>query len=149
MVTVVMNEDIRKKEVKTLGFLTTRQAITVGLSLLYSVPIAIYLPIEDMVAKVFIGGLLAIPVASCGWIKMDGQPLEVLIIRLIIKHFIVPSKRKTKSSAYTRHRKAIYKDREKERMSKLTPAQRKEYKKKKAKGMHITYSKKKNMHIYR
>ena len=148
MVKVEINEDIRKKEVKAVGPLTMRQVITVGVSMTYAVPIAVHIP-ADFFWKFMAGILLAMPVAACGWIQIDGQHLEILAVRFVYSYLLTPPKRKVTKMAYSPYRNDLKREKEKERLKKLTPAKRKKYLKLKKKGRNVLYSKKADSRMYR
>lgn len=92
MIEVPMTNDIRKYKPKLIGPLTLRQLICTILGLSYSVPIALSLN-AGWDTKVLVLLILAAPVVACGWVNMDGLPLEVLAVRLIYFYFLAPPKR--------------------------------------------------------
>lgn len=149
MIEVEMVDDIRKTETKFLGTLTFRQLICVVLAASYSIPIAILVPLS-IELKFIIGVFLALPVAICGWIKLNNEPFEIVVIRYIYKHFLTPSKRKVKCiNPYKESLKVVRKEAEKERVKKMTGKQRAAYEKRQKKGKTVTYSKKKSAKMYK
>lgn len=148
MIEVEMVDDIRKTETKSVGALTTRQVICVLLAGSYSVPTAFYIPL-DITFKIVIGVLLALPVAMCGWIKLNNEPFEIVMIRYIYKHFVTPRKRKAKQeNPYKEALKKVRRKEESEKIKSMSPAKRKDYLKKKKSGKTVVYSKKKSYKIY-
>lgn len=149
MIEVEMVDDIRKTEPKAVGSLTTRQVICIILAGTYSIPIAVHIPF-DITLKIVTGILLALPVVMCGWIKLNNEPFEIVMIRYIYKHFLTPQKRKIKQeNVYKETLKKIRRKEESDRIKKLSPAKRKDYLKKKKSGNTVVYSKKKSYKIYR
>ena len=149
MIEVEMVDDIRKTEPKAVGSLTTRQVICIILAGTYSIPIAVHIPF-DITLKIVTGILLALPVVTCGWIKLNNEPFEIVMIRYIYKHFLTPRKRKIKQeNVYKETLKKIRRKEESDRIKKLSPAKRKDYLKKKKSGNTVVYSKKKSYTIYR
>lgn len=142
-----MNEDIRKKDVKAVGMFTFRQAFFIGVSLIICIPIGIWLPL-DFFFKFLIPGILAIPIILCGWKKVDGQPIEIIAIRWIYKHYLTCSKRTKQDLAYTNARRKLEKSRKNEQLKKLSPQQRKQYERRQKKGNAVIYSKNENIKIY-
>ena len=103
MIEVEMSDDIRKYDTNFIGSFSKRQCISLGLGCLLAIPIALALPLS-MDNKVFIGFAIALPIILCGWIKMDGMPFEVFIIRYIYRMILTPRKRKYKSkNAYRKY----------------------------------------------
>ena len=149
MIEVEMVDDIRKTEPKAVGSLTTRQVICIILAGTYSIPIAVHIPF-DITLKIVTGILLALHVVMCGWIKLNNEPFEIVMIRYIYKHFLTPQKRKIKQeNVYKETLKKIRRKEESDRIKKLSPAKRKDYLKKKKSGNTVVYSKKKSYKIYR
>ena len=153
MIVVKMNLDIRKQETKLIANLTTRQVVALAIGALYAVPIAYYIPVEDIFYKIVIGLVSASPAIACGWIHKDGQYFEVLAIRYIVKKYLTPQYRKKTSSMYTKERRAIDKEnereREKEYLKSLSEKERKAYLKDKKKGIEVKYSRKKEDRLFR
>ena len=96
--------DIRKYEVRVAGPFTKRQLIYLLISILYALPIAINLPIM-WVNKITAGCFIAMPGFVCGYVKIDGTPLEIFVLRLIYKFFLTPAKRKYKRKLLKPRRK--------------------------------------------
>lgn len=149
MIEVEMVDDIRKTEPKTLGPLTTRQFICIILAGSYSIPLAIHLPF-DIALKIVFGVMTALPVALCGWVKLNNEPFEIVMIRYIYKHFLTPSKRKVKQeNPYKEALKKVRKKEETAMIKKMPPKKRKAYLQKKKKGKTVVYSKRKAYKMYR
>lgn len=149
MIEVEMNDDIRKTKAKVFGKFDLRQLICIILAASYSIPIAIYLPF-DITLKIVLGVLLAVPVVMCGWIRLNKEPFEIVLIRYIYKHFLTPSWRKVKrNNSYKTSLKKIRKKEEKKRIKTMSPKQRKAYQEKQKKGKTVTYSNKAAYKIYR
>lgn len=148
MIEVEMVDDIRKKDPPIIGPFTARQVICVAIAGTYSVPIAVNLPL-DITYKIIIGLLIALPVAICGWIKINNEPFEIVMVRYIYKHILTKRKRRVKQpNPYYEALKTVRKKDEQARIKKMSPRKRKAYLKKKKKKK-ITYSRKKAYRIYR
>lgn len=149
MIEVEMVDDIRKTETKTLGPFTTRQLISVVLASSYSIPIALHIPF-DISLKIVFGILLALPVAMCGWVKLNKEPFEIVLIRYVYKHFLTPCRRKVKQkNAYMESLKKVRKKEESAMIKKMSPKKRKAYMKQKKNGKTVVYSQKKVYKIYK
>lgn len=149
MIEVEMIDDIRKTETKAVGSFTTRQVICIILAGTYSIPIAVHVPF-DITLKIVTGILLALPVVMCGWIKLNNEPFEIVMIRYIYKHFLTPCKRRAKQeNVYKETLKKIRRKEETDKIKNMSPAKRKAYLKKKKSGNTVVYSKKKSYKIYR
>lgn len=149
MIEVEMVDDIRKTEPKTLGPLTTRQLICIILAGLYSIPLAWHLPL-DISLKIVFGVMSALPVVLCGWVKVNNEPFEIVMIRYIYKHFLTPCKRKVKQeNPYKEALKKVRRKEEAAMVKKMPPNKRKAYLQKKKKGKTVVYSKKKAYKMYR
>lgn len=145
MIEVEMVDDIRKYEPKLIGPFTKRQIICACISAVYSVPIAFFLPVTTG-DKITYGILMAIPVILCGWIKMDGAPLEVIMMRMIYTYFLTPPKRKYESTCeMKRIRNELLKKEENKKVSQMTKKERKKYEKEKM----VTYSTKPEFKAYK
>ena len=97
MVEVEMSEDIRKFENKLVGGLTKRQLISVAIGVGLGAPLGIFVP-GDITIKVLLVALVALPALLCGWVKLDGMPLEILAVRAVYSNILCPRKRKLKTS---------------------------------------------------
>ena len=131
MVEVEMTEDIRKFENKVVGGLTKRQIISVLIGGGIGVPLGVFIP-GDMTVKILVAALVALPILLCGWVKLDGMPLEILAIRTIYSYVLCPAKRKYKTTnpwrvLLTKYEKSV----EKQKLSKMSPQKRKVYLKRK------------------
>ena len=71
------SKDIREYKINNIGPFNNRQIVCIGLSLIYSVPLAAMMPFSTE-NKVLFGLIIAFPVAACGFIKLDGCYFEVL-----------------------------------------------------------------------
>lgn len=151
MIEVQMTDDIRKFEPKTIGPFTTRQVICFLIAAVISIPIAFLtdLAIDNKIILVLV---LGIPIAACGYVKMDGAYFEVLSIRLIYFWFLTPKKRIYKrNNRYKEYIKALEKKEKDAKFAKLTESQKKAYRKyeqNKKKKKDIKYSNKKELKIY-
>lgn len=149
MIEVEMSDDIRKYETKTLGPFTTKQLVCIVISLIYSIPIALLTPVS-IINKFLIGAALAIPCILCGYIKVNGTPLEVMIFRFAYLSFLTPSKRKfIVQNPYRKHIENMKKAEEKEAFDKLTKKEKKKVLKEQKKNANVTYSKQEQYKIYR
>ena len=148
MIIVQMNEDIRKKEVKSVGRFTFRQIICLAVGFAYAVPIAIAIP-ADIAIKLLIGVALIAPAGACGWVKSQGQHFETLALRFIYKKFLTPRLRRKKDLAYVRPKKMLKKEKELEKLRRMTPPQREAYKKARKKGITVAYGKRPVDHMFR
>lgn len=149
MIEVEMNDDVRKTKAKVFGKFDLRQIICIIIAASYSIPIAIKLPM-DYTLKIVFGVLIAVPVILCGWIRLNKEPFEIVIIRYIYKHFLTPSWRKVKrNNSYKTALNRVRKKEEKLKVKAMSPAKRKSYLAKQKKGKTVTYSKKASYKIYR
>ena len=138
---VEASKDIREYKVSNIGPFDTRQVVCIGLSLLYSIPIAKMLPVSTD-NKVIIGLLLALPVAACGFVKLDGCYFEVLVLRLLYLYILTPLRRKTViENTYKKEIREMRLKEEEIKLSSMKKSQRKRYLKQKKKPV-ITYSRK-------
>ena len=148
MVEVEMSDDIRKFENKVVGGLTKRQLISVAIGVGLGAPLGIFVP-GGITVKVLLVAFVALPALLCGWVKMDGMPLEILAIRAVYSNILCPRKRKLKSvnpwrKALTKYEKNL----ENHKLSKMSPQKRAAYLKRK-KNRAVTYSMKKQYKVYR
>ena len=131
MISVPITMDVRKYEVKFLGPFNKKQTICLGITgLLGLIPFAVK-PLHIYV-KLGILTVLLILGFFAGTIKIAEMPFEVLIIRLLLLNVLGKPKRALKTTnEYSKLRTDIKKMQEKERINKMTPAQKKKYKKEK------------------
>ena len=94
MIQVTMNKDIRDYEPKLFGIVTARQAIILAVGLMYSVPIAVFVPAKDITARIVIGAICIAPAILIGWIKVYGMRLDQFIWEIIKTLILTPKKRK-------------------------------------------------------
>lgn len=94
MIQVTMNKDIRDYEPKLFGIVTARQAIILAVGLMYSVPIAVFVPAKDITARIVIGAICIAPAILIGWIKVYGMRLDQFIWEMIKTLILTPKKRK-------------------------------------------------------
>ncbi len=94
MIQVTMNKDIRDYEPKLFGIVTARQAIILAVGLMYSVPIAVFVPAKDITARIVIGAICITPAILIGWIKVYGMRLDQFIWEMIKTLILTPKKRK-------------------------------------------------------
>lgn len=135
MIEVKMTDDIRKRDTKAVGPFSFRQIVCIIIGASYAVPIAVAIP-ADITVKILIGLVLASPAALCGFIRLNREPFEIVLIRWVYKHLLTPCKRKTKSGdPYFRELKRI--------------RTRKEMKSNGKKKKEVTYSGKKSLKVYR
>lgn len=126
---VEASKDIREYSISNIGPFDTRQVVCIGISLIYSVPIAILLPTTTD-NKILIGLILALPVAACGFVKLDGCYFETLILRLIYLYILTPAKRKTIiENPYKKELKKMDDEAEKKMLSQMSGRNRKKYEK--------------------
>lgn len=95
MIEIEMNDDIREYEPAAVFVFSARQICCIGISLSYSIPIALlclHVGI-DIVNSIFIAALFAVPVAACGFVKVYGAPLEQILIQVIRDNILSPRKR--------------------------------------------------------
>ena len=90
-----MIKDIRKYEPKVMGPFTKRQMIYLVIGLAYSLPVGMLLP-TTFDNKVIVTLALIAPMFLCGYLKMDGTPLEVIAIRWVYRTILTPAARKYK-----------------------------------------------------
>lgn len=148
MIEVEMSEDIRKYEPKAVGPFTLRQLICFGIAAIIAIPIAILLPLR-WDNKLLVACIIVVPIALCGYIKMDGMPFEVLVLRLVYMYILTPGKRKYKrENTYRTAMKRMQKQEEQRKMAKMTPAQQKAYLRRKNRKKSIVYSKKRQFKVY-
>jgi len=149
MIQVEMIDDIRKTETKAIGPLTLRQAICIIIAGSYSLPIAMILPV-DIFTKIIVGFILALPVALCGWVKLNKEPFEIVLTRYIYKHFLTPQKRKYKVvSPYKKALQKVRAEEKQEKINQMSAKEKAEYEKKLKKGKVITYSQDEDYKVYR
>lgn len=148
MITMPMTDDIRRKEIKTIGPFTTRQAVCVLIGACIGVPVALIVPLS-ITARLIIGFVLALPPIICGYIKFAGMNLENFIALIIYRNFLTPKKRKKNTKiAFRQDMEAYDRAVEKKKTQGLTPSQLKAYEKRKAERQ-VQYSNKKEYRIYR
>ena len=94
MIQVTMNKDIRDYEPKLFGIVTARQAIILAVGLMYSVPIAVFVPAKDITARIVIGAICIAPAILIGWTKVYGMRLDQFIWEIIKTLILTPKKRK-------------------------------------------------------
>ena len=124
------SKDIREYKINNIGPFNNRQIVCIGLSLIYSVPLAAMMPFSTE-NKVLFGLIIAFPVAACGFIKLDGCYFEVLL-RLLYVYILTPSRRKVKlKNPYKEQIRAIKADEEDRELARLSKRQRKRYEKNK------------------
>ena len=125
------SKDIREYKINNIGPFNNRQIVCIGLSLIYSVPLAAMMPVSTE-NKVLFGLIIAFPVAACGFIKLDGCYFEVLLLRLLYVYILTPSRRKVKlKNPYKEQIRAIKADEEDRELARLSKRQRKRYEKNK------------------
>lgn len=150
MIEVQMTDDIRKYETKALGPFTARQIICIIIAAIVVLPL-IFLDIpwdNRMLIMLFV----AVPIVSCGYVKMDGMYFEVLVFRFLYYFFLTPKKRKVvRKNTFREWAKEYEALEKKKKLSKLTKKQQEAYKKHeidKKKKKNIKYSTKKEYKIY-
>lgn len=147
MVEVEMTKDIRDFEPHFLGPLTKRQIIYIGISAAYGIPFMVLAPIESVPNRLFIGIMLMLPVFMCGFVKWDGLPMEVLMIKLLYR-LICPTKRKMSEKNYWRS--TLEEIELKQRLEEFNKLSKKEQKKAmKQQKVSIQYSKNPELKGYR
>lgn len=146
MIRVQMSDDIRKYEPKLVGPFSTRQLVAVVVASVFFLIAFVLLPKMDVTIRCLLALLIASPAACCGFVKMQGKPFEVIVIKIIYLFFLTPAKRKNRTEH--EYRKEFYKIKHEDELRKvaaLTPSQRKTYEKKKKE---ITYGKTKENRKY-
>ncbi len=128
MIEIPMTDDIRKYQPKVLGPFTLRQLVCSLLALLFALPFWILTSDMTIDNRILIVAFAALPVLSCGWIKMDGLPLEKLLFRILYFSVLTPKRRKYQSvntyhSVYPRKKKTD------DKKIKITYSSKKELKK--------------------
>lgn len=149
MITVEMTDDITKYDNKEYGPFTARQVKSFGIGLAYSVPIAIIVPVPILFKFVIFTFLFA-PAIISSFVKMYDSYFEFIAVRMIYFFFLTPRKRKVvnKIELYE-DIKAMEKDEERKKLSKMSSAQKKEYLKKHGKNKEMKYSNKKELKVYK
>lgn len=126
---VEASKDIREYSISNIGPFDTRQVVCIGISLLYSVPVAVLLPTSTD-NKILIGLILALPVAACGFVKLDGCYFETLLLRLLYLYVLTPSKRKTViDNPYKKELLKMNSEEEKKKLDHLSRRKKKKYEK--------------------
>lgn len=97
MIEIPMTDDIRKYQPKILGPFTLRQLVCAILSGVVAIPVFALTKNMTIDNRILVVAFSALPVLACGWIKMDGLPLEKLLFRLIYFYMLAPKKRKYKT----------------------------------------------------
>lgn len=133
MIDVEMTDDVRKYETKPiLKLFTIRQGICVGAGIGVGLLIGGMLPIKDITFKLITIALIAIPIAMCGFVQVNGNYFEFVLLRFIYLKFLTPQKRRNKQKNLVKLKiQEIQKSEENERLKNLTPSQKKNYYKKK------------------
>ncbi len=143
-VTVKMHQDVRKKKAKFIGPFTFRQALCLTLGGFWGYFCTTFFPDGTELLILFLIGVgFGLPIVLCGFLTRDGQYFEVLIVRTIYKLFLTPGMRKKKDLMYRDLRRKIKREEEKEKLSKMSPSERKRYETMKKKGI-ISYATKKS-----
>ncbi|MDO4647076.1 MAG: PrgI family protein [Eubacteriales bacterium] len=93
MISVEMPRDVREFEPKVIAGFTTRQLICIGALCLYDIPIALLLP-GDIMIKLIVAIILAVPAVLCGWVKLFGMPFEKFLLQILIPTMFNPSIRR-------------------------------------------------------
>ena len=93
MVEVEMTKDIKNYEPRLIGPFTTRQVILLAIGLAYAVPMAIWLPIEDITIRILVAVVALAPMIACGWLDMMGMRLEMFVYQAFIKRIFRPKER--------------------------------------------------------
>lgn len=133
MIDVEMTDDVRKYETKPiLKLFTKRQGICIGAGIGVGLLIVGMLPIKDIIFKLITIALIAIPIAMCGFVQVNGNYFEFVLLRFIYLKFLTPKKRRNKQNNLVKLKiQEIQKMEENERLKNLTPSQKKNYYKKK------------------
>lgn len=129
MISVPITMDVRKYEVKFFGPLNKKQTICLAIAgLIGLIPFAI----RPLIIYVKLGILAVFLILGffAGTIKIAEMPFEVLVIRFLLLNVFGKPKRALKTkNGYSELKDNLKKEREKERIKKMTPAQRKQYQK--------------------
>lgn len=148
MFDVPMLDDIKTTEKRLNKFLTMRQFVCILIGSLYAVPIAYFVPF-NWFWKIIIGLTLIAPAFFCGNPRLlNHEPLEIIFIRAIYKHFLTPQKRLLKSNnIYREVLNKIKKKEEVEKLKKLPAKEKSKYLKEKA-NKKVIPSKNPNYKLY-
>ena len=148
-VDVEMTDDIRKYDTKSFGPFTTRQVVCIAVGLAYSIPIAILAPLSFSDSIVLMLALAA-PAIIAGYVKMNGCPFEVLVIRMAYWYFLTPRKRKYKApNTYREALNLVEAKNKRRKLKNMTEAERKKYMEKEEKKKNVVYSRKKSLKVYK
>ena len=93
MIEVPMTDDIRKFETNIVGPFTLRQVVCVAVAALVAIPVFIFWE-GEVTDKIFPAMIAAGPILAFGWIKMDGCPAEMILMRYLFTKFLAPPMRK-------------------------------------------------------
>jgi hypothetical protein len=140
MLQVEMTDDIRKYQPKLVGPFTTRQCVCIMIGLLFALPAAFLIHTEDITNRIVIFCCIAAPFIACGYVKMDGAYLEVLLIRALYSFFLAPPKRKqVVNNTFKEYMDFLEKKKEQQKMSKMTKRELKKYTAQKASKKVVKY----------
>ncbi len=138
-----MPEDIRKHELKFIGFFTKRQTLYFAVSALIATPLGLWLGDIlqfDLLSKCILIILLASPGIASSFYKESGLYGLKLIFRVVYFSFLVPKERKRVSKNVFRVQMEEYeKSIEKEACNNLSEKEKKELNKKKNAKKKIDY----------
>lgn len=141
MIQVEMVDDIRKYEPKLIGPFSKRQSIAISIGVVLGLILMNIIPLSNSTEKFAVFIFSVVAVGLFGWITMDGTPLEIVLVRMIYLYFLTPSKRKYASSCtFKTDMRNMERLIEKDKLSRMSPRERKAYEKEKAKKNIITYS---------
>ncbi|MCC2254571.1 PrgI family protein [Ruminococcus sp. CLA-AA-H200] len=118
MIDAKIPKDIRAYKAKLIGPFTARQLICLAIMaasdiLLYSL---VFVPF-DLTGDFMIYALIFIdiPIAAFGWVEPQGIPLEKYLKSVLLRSFLVPTKRKAKNVIYKDEKKISEKNLKKNR----------------------------------
>lgn len=141
MVEVEMAVDIRKFEPKSVGPFTLRQAVCIALPLVYGVPFAVFVKSISIDTRILIAMMIMAPIWMCGFVKLDGQPLEIYAMRYIYFSFLTPRKRKySRENKWKKLYSELEKEEKNEMLKGLSKKELAQYQKENKKGTVVKYS---------
>lgn len=101
MIEVPMIDDIRQYETKFLGPFTKKQLIYTIIAVIVCAPLffLMFMTKMDLVFKILLPLLPAIPIELAGIVNINNTPLEAFALRVIYNKILTPAKRKNKSES--------------------------------------------------
>ncbi len=101
MIEVPMIDDIRRYETKFLGPFTKKQLVCTIISVVVCAPLFIltFITKMDLVFKLILPLLPAIPIELAGIVNINNTPFEAFSLRVLYNKVLTPGKRKNKSES--------------------------------------------------